>query len=34
MSRRNHNEPYDSQEEAEEVNEEVEMDVGPLDQSE
>jgi hypothetical protein len=34
MSRRNHNNPYDSQEEAEEVNEEIEQDEGPLDQSE
>jgi hypothetical protein len=34
MSRRNHNDPYDSQEEAEEVREEVEVDEGPIDQSE
>lgn len=34
MSRRNQNRPIDSDEEAEEVHEEIEQDVGPMDQSE
>jgi hypothetical protein len=34
MSRRNQNQPFYSDEEAEEVREEIEQDEGPMDQSE